>query len=346
MYVVQWADPDEGDGGGDFAGSDSTLNLNYVYNAATTDPKYTAIGLPAPAVGFVFLNGVAHYTGNMADSAVIDFQWRHGYGYWHTRPDPAHPGQTIPTPLTAAEYFASGTTINDPINASYEGTKEWYNLMRGDLPIPAYPNGTPFYASSVYASAHNIVTPFVLSGDPVKGTGWIDGSDLTAGDRRLVTVHGSFQMNLNDTAESVIALVDGMGTDNLSSVTALKSSVAYAKSFYDQTSVITNVKSEGTPRSFVLTQNYPNPFNPTTTINYMLASTSKVVIKIYNILGQEIRVLVNEVQNAGQQSVVWNATNNHGTTMASGVYFYRTEITPLSQKSSPFFEVKKMMLLK
>jgi hypothetical protein len=122
--------------------------------------------------------------------------------------------------------------------------------------------------------------------------------------------------------------------------------VAYAKSFYDQTSVITNVKSEGTPRSFVLTQNYPNPFNPTTTINYMLASTSKVVIKIYNILGQEIRVLVNEVQNAGQQSVVWNATNNHGTTMASGVYFYRTEITPLSQKSSPFFEVKKMMLLK
>ena len=346
MYVVQWADPDEGDGGGDFAGSDSTLNLNYVYNAATTDPKYTAIGLPAPAVGFVFLNGVAHYTGNMADSAVINFQWRHGYAYWHMRPDPAHPGKMIPAPLTAAEYFASGTTIADPDQGAYSGTQQWYNLMRGDLPRPAYPDGSPFYASSVYASAHNIVTPFVLSGDPVKGTGWIDGSDLTAGDRRLVTVHGSFQMNLNDTAESVIALVDGMGTDNLSSVTALKSSVAYAKSFYDQTSVITNVKSEGTPRSFVLTQNYPNPFNPTTTINYMLASTSKVVIKIYNILGQEIRVLVNEVQNAGQQSVVWNATNNHGTTMASGVYFYRTEITPLSQKSSPFFEVKKMMLLK
>jgi hypothetical protein len=262
------------------------------------------------------------------------------------RPDPANPGKMIPAPLTAAEYFASGTTIADPDYGAYSGTQQWYNLMRGDLPRPAYPDGSPFYSSSTYASAHNIVTPFVLSGDPVKGTGWIDGSDLTAGDRRLVTVHGPFQMNINDTAEAVIALVDGMGTDNLSSVTALKSSVAYAKSFYDQTSVITNVKSEGTPRSFVLTQNYPNPFNPTTTINYMLASTSKVVIKIYNILGQEVRVLVNEVQNAGQQSVVWNATNNHGTTMASGVYFCRTEITPLSQKSSQFFEIKKMMLLK
>jgi hypothetical protein len=228
MYVVQWADPDEGDGGGDFAGSDSTLNLNFVYNAATSDPKYAAIGLPAPAVGFVFLNGVAHYTGNFADSAVIDFQWRHGYGYWHTRPDPNNPGHIIPTPLTAAEYFASGTTISDPDNASYDGTKQWYNLMRGDLPRPAYPSGNPFYSSSTYASANNIVTPFVLSGDPVKGTGWIDGIDLTAGDRRLVTVHGPFQMKINDTAESVIALVDGMGTDNLTSVTALKFTTTFA----------------------------------------------------------------------------------------------------------------------
>lgn len=228
MYVVQWADPDEGDGGGDFAGSDSSLNLNYVYNAATTDPKYAAIGLAAPAVGFVFLNGVAHYTGNLADSAVIDFQWRHGYGYWHTRPDPSNPGHTIPTPLTAAEYFASGTTISDPDNASYEGTKQWYNLMRGNLPRPAYPDASPFYTSSTYASAHNIVTPFVLSGDPVKHQGWIDGSDLTAGDRRLVTVHGPFKMNLNDTAESVIALVNGLGTDNLSSITALRFTTTFA----------------------------------------------------------------------------------------------------------------------
>ncbi|MGD0591364.1 MAG: T9SS type A sorting domain-containing protein [Bacteroidota bacterium] len=228
MYVVQWADPDDGDGGDDFAGSDSTLNLNYVYNSTSHDAKFAAIGLAPAAVGFVFLNGVAHYTGNMADSAVIDFQWRHGYGYWHTRPDPAHPGQTIPTPLTAAEYFASGTTISDPDNATYEGTKQWYNLMRGDLPRPAYPAGSPFYSSSIYASDHNIVTPFVLSGNPVTGTGWIDGSDLTAGDRRLVTVHGPFQMNLNDTAESVIALVDGMGTDNLSSITALKFTTTFA----------------------------------------------------------------------------------------------------------------------
>ena len=228
MYVVQWADPDVGDGGNDFAGSDSSLNLNYAYTSGNSDAKYNAIGLASAASGYVFLNGVAHKTGNFADSAVIDFQWRHGYAYWHTKPDPANPGGTIPTPLTAAEYFASGTSISDPDNAVYDGTKQWYNLMRGDLPRPAYPEGSPFYSSSPYATTNNIVTPFVLSGDPVKGTGWIDGSDLTAGDRRLVTVHGPFKMNLNDTAEAVIALVDGLGTSNLSSVTALKFNTTFA----------------------------------------------------------------------------------------------------------------------
>jgi hypothetical protein len=346
MYVVQWADPDVGDGGNDFAGSDSTLNLNYAYTSGNSDANYNAIGLASAATGFVFLNGVAHKTGNLADSAVIDFQWRHGYGYWHTKPDPANPGGTIPAPLTAAEYFASGTSISDPDNAVYDGTRQWYNLMRGDLPRPAYPEGSPFYSSSTYATTNNIVTPFVLSGDPVKGTGWIDGSDLTAGDRRLVTVHGPFKMNLNDTAEAVIALVDGLGTSNLSSVTALKFNITFAKTFYENLSIPTSVQQEGVPALFHVSQNYPNPFNPTTTIRFSLPASSKVSIRIFNILGQEVRTLVNGDQSAGEHVAVWDSRNSIGQIVSCGVYFYRLEIIGMSSISHYTLDVKKMILLK
>ena len=222
MYIVQWADPDNGDAGDDFAGCDSLLNLGYCYNSTPTDAKFSAIGLPPAAVGYTFLQGASYHTGNPLDSAVVNFQWRKGYKYFHS------------SPLTAFDYFAAYSTVNDPITGDYPGTEEWYNLMRGDLPDPAYPDGIPFYSSSSYATAHNTVTPYVLSGDPVAGTGWIDGIDLPPGDRRLVNVHGPIMLNINDTAEIVAALVDGMGTDNLSSVNVLKHNVAYAKYVFDK----------------------------------------------------------------------------------------------------------------
>jgi len=228
MYVVQWSDPDNGDSGDDYAGSDSTLNLNYDWNSRTVDAKFAAVGLPAAAVGYVFLQGVAHYTGVSTDSAVVDFQWRHGYRYWHTRYDPVS-GDTVPAPLTAACYFAAGSTISDPDIGPYDGTQQWFNLMRGDLPRPQYPAGVPFYSSSTYASSHGIVTNYILPGDPTTGEGWIDGYDIAAGDRRLVTTHGPFTMNKGDTAEVVVALVDGTGADNLSSVKVLKYNTTYAQ---------------------------------------------------------------------------------------------------------------------
>ncbi|NIR70305.1 T9SS type A sorting domain-containing protein, partial [candidate division KSB1 bacterium] len=82
--------------------------------------------------------------------------------------------------------------------------------------------------------------------------------------------------------------------------------------------------SEGQiPQEFVLQQNYPNPFNPTTTITYGLPVDAKVSIKIFNILGQLVKTLVDENQKAGIKSVTWQGTNDAGRSVASGVYLYQ-----------------------
>lgn len=76
------------------------------------------------------------------------------------------------------------------------------------------------------------------------------------------------------------------------------------------------------PARFELAQNYPNPFNPSTTIRYSLPVNSTVRLTVYNVLGQEIRTLVNEIQNAGEQTVVWDGRDNQGIMAGSGLYIY------------------------
>jgi flagellar hook assembly protein FlgD len=94
------------------------------------------------------------------------------------------------------------------------------------------------------------------------------------------------------------------------------------------------------PRTFQLSQNYPNPFNPETTIRFDLPIPSKVTLRIYNILGQEVVTLLNgENRPAGFYTARWNGRNGSGNQVASGVYFYRLE-------AGPFVMVKKMMLLR
>jgi hypothetical protein len=93
------------------------------------------------------------------------------------------------------------------------------------------------------------------------------------------------------------------------------------------------------PRVFTVQQNYPNPFNPLTTIYYELPRSSEVKLVIYNLLGQEVRTLLNSTINAGRHQVVWNGTNDSGMLVASGIYIYRFE-------AGEYSRVMKMILLK
>ena len=77
--------------------------------------------------------------------------------------------------------------------------------------------------------------------------------------------------------------------------------------------------------NYSLAQNYPNPFNLNTSIAYVLPKTTKLTIKIYNLAGEEIKTLVDQVQPGGDHSITWNGTNQTGQTVSSGVYFYRLQ---------------------
>ena len=80
------------------------------------------------------------------------------------------------------------------------------------------------------------------------------------------------------------------------------------------------------PDTFILFQNFPNPFNPKTTIQYELSVMANVELIIYNALGQKVRTLVQETQNAGSKAVVWNGTDDISKTVDSGIYFYRLQV--------------------
>jgi hypothetical protein len=93
------------------------------------------------------------------------------------------------------------------------------------------------------------------------------------------------------------------------------------------------------PARFALYQNSPNPFNPTTKLSYDLPKAGDVKISVYNVLGQQVRTLVDGYNEAGSYDVIWNGKDNSGAQVASGMYFYRINTVE-------FNETKKMLLLK
>lgn len=94
-----------------------------------------------------------------------------------------------------------------------------------------------------------------------------------------------------------------------------------------------------TPTHFALGQNYPNPFNASTMISYTLKSDADVTLKIYNILGQEVKTLLEKHQPAGTYTVTWDGKDSKGNDVASGIYFYQI-------KAGEFSAKKKMAYLK
>jgi len=159
-----------------------------------------------------------------------------------------------------------------------------------------------------------------------------DIDSLTQGDMLFMVTSGPYDLIAGDSTEIAFAVVAGNSLDEL------YSSAVVAKQKFD---IITAVEIEESnrPTSFVLHQNFPNPFNPTTTINFSLPNADDIDLEIFNMLGQKVTTLESGRLPAGEHTFDWNATDDSGQNVATGVYFYRL-------KTSSFTQTKKMVLLK
>ncbi|MCX6832002.1 MAG: T9SS type A sorting domain-containing protein [candidate division Zixibacteria bacterium] len=122
-------------------------------------------------------------------------------------------------------------------------------------------------------------------------------------------------------------------------VAALQAAVLSARARYRQATPVDDNGDPNLPSAFELQQNFPNPFNPETVISYTLQHVGQVSVAVYNLLGRQIATLVDERQNAGTYSIIWDGRDHDGRPVASGVYFYRLNAGDITQ-------TKKMILLK
>ncbi len=163
--------------------------------------------------------------------------------------------------------------------------------------------------------------------------GGVDVEETLVGDMLILVSGGPFIIFPGDSVEVALALVGG------DDVPAVYANAGAAKARFDLSTDVDGGKEEALPQSFVLYQNYPNPFNPTTTISFSLAEAGEVSLEVFNMLGQKVKTLLAGCVTAGSHTVEWDATDNRGDKVASGVYFYRLTSTEGSQ-------TRKMALLK
>jgi hypothetical protein len=218
MYVAQWSDPDIGTYTDDLAGCDTTRSLGYGYSGFVTDGDFSDFGLPPATVGYDFFQGPI--VPSPGDTAIFDLQ---------KLPDFRN------LPMTSFGWFASGSAISDPDLGDYDGTLQWYNLIRGYIPNVSIHNPTPF----TYGNQGDIPTLYPLAGDPFRGTGDIDATlgNFQPGDRRITLCSGPFTMEPGDIQEVVVAVVGGIvaetGGNNVNAVEQMKLNDDFAQFVYD-----------------------------------------------------------------------------------------------------------------
>src|SRR4030095_12429146 len=307
------SDPDLGFSDDDYIGCDTLRNLGYCYNGDNQDGdgSNNTYGINPPAVGNSFLNC---FSGN---ATLTSFCYFLGNG---------------PPVCERGPY--------NPVEA--------YNFMKG-----LKNEGTPWV---------NIITSqptkLCYSGDPETGSGWTEFSGRVENcgsligphvipcppaDRRMIMSYkpSVTRMNPGDSQVVILSQLIARGSNHKNSVTLLKQLADVAKNLCQNGFVIgINPISTQIPETFNLYQNYPNPFNPVTKIKFDIPPVKtgfkpvSTLLVIYDALGREIAVLVNEKLKAGEYSVDWNGINN-----PSGVYFMKLT-------AGSYAETRKMVLIK
>ncbi len=237
---------------------------------------------------------------------------------------------TVPIPGRVLEYLGFASRLGGALYSTFTATSKLNQAPDvinpgGEYPYPQpYPNWTTVDLRSFNIStSKNFVVQFPYE-DPYPGK-----------NRVLATYHPSTGVERSPIYRA------STGTWAYSGVSG-KTNYSWAVLIRAYVSIIgTDIKEpiEILPSAYALDQNYPNPFNPETVISFSLPKSSNVQIKIYDVLGNEIRTLINEERIAGKHNIYWNSTDNSGKRVSSGVYFYTIS-------ADNFTQTKKMVLMK
>jgi len=324
-------------------GSPLTFHWNFgdesfAYSADTLH-IYTVPGTYRAVLSVTNLSGLTS-----TDSVLIEVL---GNGTPFTGAPAAIPG------LIQAENFdlgGQGTAYHD-VNATNIGL-----AYRPNEGVDIEPSSTQGY--DVYWMVHTEWLEYTISSPvdtvydissyvaTVPGFGYfrllINNVDVSS--KKFVTSTGGFQ-NWQPVTVQGVRIPAGtsilrfeVGTDVISEINNWLFSLNY---FQVQYSTVTS-SGGGTsiPLDFSVSQNFPNPFNPSTSVDYILPKESAVSVKLYNVLGRELGVFVDEIQSAGSRRVVFNLED-----LPSGIYVYRLSAEP-TDGSKPFSAIHKMTLLK
>ncbi|WKZ68910.1 MAG: T9SS type A sorting domain-containing protein [Melioribacteraceae bacterium] len=331
VIFTSWQDADVGDYIDDTFGSDSTLSSTFMYDLDNHDNDY---GIP-PAVYFTLVQSPKNYTGNPNDYAINKMGSILGeeqLQYYQNVEE------------RSATYYRKSDPFSGDPNSVQEARNYSLGLNRlGDPIDPCVSNfGRPNEMAVVNCmDCEDVTNLFWVSGDPVTNCGWlsIDESDIRS------SLHSNFfEMPVNEPIDIIVAYTIDQGTDGMNSLDLVRERVQYIHEEYERnfsTIVSVDDKPEEVVNEFSLSQNYPNPFNPTTTIQYTISNVGDENIRplrtqliVYNILGQVVKTLVNEVKAPGSYEVTFDASQ-----LSSGVYFYRLQ-------SGDFMQTRKMIHMK
>ncbi len=317
MYIGQFADIDIGYRGNDFAGCDTVWQYGYCYNAEPTDEAYALYNELPPAVAYFWLQGPIVYAPGA--QAIQNFKLLNNYRNLG---------------LSSFGVIPPNFEYQD-VPFVYHTKLSYYNWLLGFR--PCFSGQKPYIVGAGEGAGQ--VTKFPLSGNPVTRQGDIDGhgNNYSPGERQLLMASGPFSIAPGASQEIIIAIMGSRGVDpydNLAPVKYIQQSAGMISQINQ--SMISFVEPEGpyeynipeifgkrdqsVLRGYSVSNNYPNPFNSSTTVNYNVNEETDLSADIYNLLGQKVRTIKLGVKTAGSYKFTWNARDDEGAVLPSGLY--------------------------
>jgi hypothetical protein len=270
VYLSWWVDPEIGDANDDFVGVDTIRNMAYAYNSRDNDIEYGV----APAIGWRLLQGPVVRDPNSV--ALYDYSWKKGY-------------RNLPL-SSFVHYINTDPVYRDPQPSDESGATQCYNNMQG-----LTWNGAPFVNP-----VSNKTSVFTLNGNPLTGSGWVDGIVNPPDDRRMMMSTGPISLADGEEQQIIIGSVAALDTSAPASVYKLLVNSDEFLNF-----LLRHVTSASAPAAiphFAISDVFPQPAADRITVRFDVDNPQHITLDVYDMLGRRLRRHLDLSAAAGSHS--------------------------------------------